>query len=922
MRPDQPDEAQGSNVPQGLARYSAKFAAILRLIHSCQGIVFIYSEYVRDGVDILAMALEQNGYRHFHYDQVWSKGSEGKGRWKGKAIIDTLHPKHQEGIPHEMYYEKQARFIVLKGDVSSSDMSKYIAEARGERGGTNAHGEKIKVIIGSKKVREGFSLHCVRQIHILDPWYHLNAIDQSIGRGIRNHSHVMLPAEERNVTTFLHTCSVPRIQTEANWDDQLALLSGNGDPAIDILPHPRPVMPESLPCSLLESSDEYIYRDAVCKTRHIAEVERVLQKHAVDCLLNKEGNMFPRKEMEERGIQLPLLVASQGKEIDNFPIGDRDSTWKCKFNTCAYTCTPVRKGVRNPVTPPISLLSIHEDNIVRIKQYVKQLFQRKFVYSIDELLRLNREVSVTVPSSVFLQAIHEIVHHREIVYDAYLREGYIIYRRGNNHRDGFYIYQPHFEMSSHHSSSQRMMADEQMDPIMRSTVPPYIQLETEISTQLIERPPVILQEPLDILRTEFINMTLLTYSSFEGGGLELYPIPETPAFSPPYEFSPDHPPIPKLYDLILMGSFIIFDRKWDHQMELEFICKICKLARKRIKYVLQGQQSPRVGDWTDYMEVLNDYRLSEEWKGLSSTLHLSKYKPIEYIHASPQGVATKARRTLLTHTPSLELCAFYWYFGGLPEEISARGEERPLRSSTQRIYFESNPEVDEGRWLPSVYRCISPGKEQTEVFHRIHYGPSDENVPDITPMDFSSQYQRKKIDLRYIKASMEKSALKTELAKNKKEHDSILERIQWRSHYILHKPWDAKSGECDIHQRRKMPGVDLNKWHLGFLTSALQNLYIVHRITLNHRSPGTRIGQQIKQNSLTVLLDFKNITSEPSAITSYSSVKAHMVQYEVLIYFHFRQFVQYGPPGTLPIWLLYREESLLSNAGFRPRTPG
>ena len=53
-------------------------------------------------------------------------------------------------------------------------------------------GNKIKIIIGSESAAEGLDFKNIRQIHILDPWFHLNKIEQIIGRGIRNCSHINL----------------------------------------------------------------------------------------------------------------------------------------------------------------------------------------------------------------------------------------------------------------------------------------------------------------------------------------------------------------------------------------------------------------------------------------------------------------------------------------------------------------------------------------------------------------------------------------------------------------------------------------------------------------------------------------------------------------------------------------------------------
>ena len=55
--------------------------------------------------------------------------------------------------------------------------------------GLNKDGEKIKVILITKAAAEGLDFKNVRQIHIIDPWYNMNRIEQIIGRGVRTCSH-------------------------------------------------------------------------------------------------------------------------------------------------------------------------------------------------------------------------------------------------------------------------------------------------------------------------------------------------------------------------------------------------------------------------------------------------------------------------------------------------------------------------------------------------------------------------------------------------------------------------------------------------------------------------------------------------------------------------------------------------------------
>ena len=57
---------------------------------------------------------------------------------------------------------------------------------------------------------EGISLTCVRQVHILEPFWNYVRIDQVLGRAIRMKSHLDLPKEDRNVEQYLYLSVLPK----------------------------------------------------------------------------------------------------------------------------------------------------------------------------------------------------------------------------------------------------------------------------------------------------------------------------------------------------------------------------------------------------------------------------------------------------------------------------------------------------------------------------------------------------------------------------------------------------------------------------------------------------------------------------------------------------------------------------------------
>lgn len=74
---------------------------------------------------------------------------------------------------------------------------------------SNAKGERIRIIVGSRKMYEGIDLKCVRQVHVLTPHWNLSVLDQAIGRVFRVGAFDFLPEDERYVKIYRHVGVFP-----------------------------------------------------------------------------------------------------------------------------------------------------------------------------------------------------------------------------------------------------------------------------------------------------------------------------------------------------------------------------------------------------------------------------------------------------------------------------------------------------------------------------------------------------------------------------------------------------------------------------------------------------------------------------------------------------------------------------------------
>ena len=154
-----------SDVIKTVKVYSSKFAKIAEIIEVSQGPVFVYSNYVYYGVEAMAAVMSAVGYSPYP-----TKGPKGSYFiWKGQA--DPYEIKRANKVFNSLQ---------------------------------NIDGSVLKIMFGTQSVMEGVDFKRVRQIHVLDPWWNDSRMQQVIARGIRLCSHRELPEDQREVQVFIH----------------------------------------------------------------------------------------------------------------------------------------------------------------------------------------------------------------------------------------------------------------------------------------------------------------------------------------------------------------------------------------------------------------------------------------------------------------------------------------------------------------------------------------------------------------------------------------------------------------------------------------------------------------------------------------------------------------------------------------------
>jgi hypothetical protein len=195
--------------------YSVKYSRVLEILSAVRGNVYIYCSVVQgSGIVLLSAILRLNGYKR-------CKGTE---KTKGK------------------------RFILLTGQ--SQGINALINYYNRDE---NAQGEYCQVVLGSRKISEGFTFKNVQRIILLTFHWNANETAQAVRRGIRYNSHAALERLGVPINVIV---------------DPLVAVSEGDD----------------------ESIDERMIRYSLKKDLSMKRVEQLCQEVAFDCPLNLARN--------------------------------------------------------------------------------------------------------------------------------------------------------------------------------------------------------------------------------------------------------------------------------------------------------------------------------------------------------------------------------------------------------------------------------------------------------------------------------------------------------------------------------------------------------------------------------------------------------------------------------------------------------
>ena len=200
-----------------ISKYSVKYANIIQQIleHPDQN-VFVFTESINGGgAIILGKCLELFGFKQTRDATFSSPG---------------------------------LRYSILS-DIAGTNVTNVLKSFNRK---TNSNGRFLQVLIGGKKIAEGFTFRNIQQLHIATPQWNYSNIEQIIARGDRMFAHRNLP-EGTVLRVFLHCSYAPGYPNNTFVDLRM-------------------------------------YTNNQIKDVEIKRVEYLIKTNAVDCSLNKRRN--------------------------------------------------------------------------------------------------------------------------------------------------------------------------------------------------------------------------------------------------------------------------------------------------------------------------------------------------------------------------------------------------------------------------------------------------------------------------------------------------------------------------------------------------------------------------------------------------------------------------------------------------------
>lgn len=225
-----------------LKQYSCKYATLVQMCIDMKskefGKLFVYHPFVQGaGTDMISSILRANGFI-----------MEGDFPVKDSLCMECgkVFSSHKNS-DHNFH---PIVFITINGTLSKQTIAKRLTAFNNQN---NNFGETIKIIVGSRTMRESHTLKACKHILIMHEPSSISEMIQIIGRAVRKHVHSMLPPGMRSVRIHILTTNVSSIKAV-----QLDTVA----------------------------NEELSYRLKLLQYTQINQIERIMYDTAIDYLIN------------------------------------------------------------------------------------------------------------------------------------------------------------------------------------------------------------------------------------------------------------------------------------------------------------------------------------------------------------------------------------------------------------------------------------------------------------------------------------------------------------------------------------------------------------------------------------------------------------------------------------------------------------
>lgn len=378
---------------ENLKKYSNKYYTMLqnmkKAVNEKSGLIFIYIEdIVGVGLDMVKQILIQNGYLEYVSDTQKNSNEDTLD-----AITGIIRKDYSKKTKKDISEFKPARFITIFGESDMKYRNKLIARFTSP---DNENGEFIKVCLGSRVTRESIDFKNIRQIHILHSMWEYGSIEQIIGRGVRYCSHVGKKGDKREVHIYKYVSSLPS-NSKGEYD---------------------------------ESLEERIYREEEAVDVVAKKIERAMKEVSIDCVLNKNGNVFKEEVDKNKGCLTKDICPSV-----------------CDYQECNYPCAFELKkdkyGFYDELLPKqlntdTYTINMAQKEIETIKEIIQKLYKKAHVYTIESLIDeiYSEPENKYIEEKYIFVALTEMIDKKIIIMDKFEIPGYIIYK------GKYYLFQP------------------------------------------------------------------------------------------------------------------------------------------------------------------------------------------------------------------------------------------------------------------------------------------------------------------------------------------------------------------------------------------------------------------------------------------------------------------------------------------------